>query len=247
MRMLFNGFGRHYGIAVYDTTELYGEKGNFRVLQFPDGAIQGAMDLNDPGRIVFEYPRAMIHLMEYNRPTFDHVFIIGHGIGTIAGYFPDRRCKIAELDGIIVELSRKYFGYCGDNVIVGDGRRLLEEEDSFAYDFIIVDAFTDKGTPRQLTSTQFFELAKEKLHPQGFIMMNVIGKGSNRMHVNAIHSTLHEVYAYTKVFALPSEGANGIQNLIIIGGNKPIGFQTRHMAGFVEAELEQGHIIADPH
>lgn len=51
-------------ITVMDTQELYGEKGNFRVLQFSNEAIQGAMDLDQPERILFEYPRAIIHLVE---------------------------------------------------------------------------------------------------------------------------------------------------------------------------------------
>lgn len=71
-------------IQVYETTELYGERGRFRVLQFSGDAIQGALDLDHPRRVVFEYPRAMIHLMEAGEPYFEDVFLIGHGIGTIA-------------------------------------------------------------------------------------------------------------------------------------------------------------------
>jgi spermidine synthase len=243
--LLFKEVSNNQEISVYDTPELYGEKGNFRVLEFSNKAIQGAMDLNHPERILFEYPRAIIHLMDFNTPSFEDVFVIGHGIGTIAGHYSEKRFKVAELDDKVVELSKRFFGYRKDNVIVGDGRLILGSEEPLAYDFIILDAFTEKGTPLHLTSREFFRITREKLDSQGSIIMNLMGKGENDQLLNAIHTTLSEEYAYIKSFALPSEGAADILNIIIMGRNKPIGFQARHMAGFTEIELGQGYIIRD--
>jgi spermidine synthase len=245
LHILFNESSNNHEISVYDTTELYGEKGQFRVLQFSKKAIQGAMDLNNPKRIVFEYPRAIIHLMELNNPSFEDVFIIGHGIGTIAGYFTDKRFKIAELDSKVVELSKIYFGYREDNVRVGDGRQILGVEQPNTYDFIILDAFTEKGTPRHLTSKEFFSMTTEKLAPDGSVILNLIGRGESDKLIKAIHATLSEEYAYTQSFSLPTEGATDIQNLILIARNKPITFQLRRMAGFREIELGKGHMITD--
>jgi spermidine synthase len=249
LNFLYKEFSKNHEISVYDTAELYGEKGKFRVMQFSKKAIQGALDLNNPERILFEYPKAIIHLMEFNDPSFEDVFVIGHGIGTIASHFSEKRFKVAELDEKVVELSKRFFGYIKDNVIVGDGRHILESEKSHAYDYIILDAFTEKGTPRHLTSKEFFRMTRNKLDPQGSIIMNLIGVGGNDKLINAIHTTLREEYAYTKSFFLPSEGVTDIQNFIIIGRNKPIGAQDRLMAGFTETELGQGHIIMDsePH
>lgn len=247
MRLLFKDFGHHHEITVYDTAELYGEKGTFRVLQFSNKAVQGAMDLNDPKRILFEYSKAIIHLMEFNDPSFEDAFVIGHGIGTIAGHFADRRFKVAELDGKVVELSKQYFGYAADNVIVGDGRRILAGERPRAFDYIILDAFTDQGTPRHLISKEFFRLTGDKLASGGFIILNLMGRGENDRLVCAVHSTLCEEYAYTKSFSLhlPYGNASDLKNIIIMGGNKPIGFQERNMAGFTEFEPGQGYIITD--
>lgn len=245
MYLLIKEFSNNHEITVYDTTELYGEKGKFRVIQFSNEAIQGAMDLNNPKRIVFEYPRAIIHLMEFNNPSFEDVFVIGHGIGTIANHYSEKRFKVAELDDKVVAFSKRFFGYSKDNVIVGDGRHILGNEKPHAFDYIILDAFTDKGTPRHLTSKDFFMQTREKLDTQGSIIINLMGKGKNDKYINAIHTTLCEEYAYTKTFSLPSESAADKQNIIIIGRNKPIGFQVRNLAGFTEIELGQGHIIID--
>lgn len=243
--LLFKEFSNNHEITVYETPELFGEKGKFRVLEFSNEAIQGAIDLNNPERILIEYPRAIIHLMEFNEPSFEDVFVIGHGIGTIAGHFSEKRFKVAELDDKIVELSKRYFGYRKDNVIVGDGRHILGSEEPHAYDYIILDAFTDKGTPWHLTSNEFFRITRDKLDSRGSIIMNLMGKGKNDKLISAIHTTLSEEYAYTKSFSLPSEGLNDMQNIIIIGRDKPIGFQERNMAGFIEIELSHGHIIMD--
>lgn len=244
-RVWFEEHTAHHDIAVYDTTELDGEKGRFRVLQFARDATQGAVDLERPRRILFEYPRAIIHLMESNQQAFDKVFLIGHGIGTIASYFVEKTFKVAELDETVVELSRTYFDYNQDNVFIGDGRALLEDEADRAYDYVIVDAFTREGTPRRLVSLEFFFLIQQKLSEGGSVILNLMGKGARDGQIHAIITTLHELFDYTKAFILPTGGAADLQNIVIISSSRPIIFQARHMAGFVELEPSQGYIIRD--
>ena len=99
----------HQAITVYEANQLYGETGRFRFLQFADDAVQGALDLKNPRRIVLEYPRALIHLMERNDPLFRRLFMIGHGIGTIAAHYPDKQVTVAEIDEHVVEFCRDLF------------------------------------------------------------------------------------------------------------------------------------------
>jgi spermidine synthase len=246
LHLLAREFSMYHEITVYDATQLYGKTGKYRFLQFSDNAIQGAIDLKDPKRIVLEYPRAIIHLMECNNPSFQNVFVIGHGIGTIAGHYPHKRFTVAEIDEKLVELSKVFFRYRKDNVVIGDGGEILSNEEPKSLDFIIMDAFTKEGTPFHLTTMEFFNMTKQKLHSRGSIIMNLMGKANNDKLINAIHTTLRETYAYSKAFCLPGENAADIQNLIVIGSNKTIDFQAPQMAGFFEVELVQGHIIRSP-
>jgi spermidine synthase len=232
-------------IRVYDTTELYGETGRFRVLQFSGEAVQGALDLDHPRRVVFEYPRAMIHLMEAGDPYFEEVFLIGHGIGTIAGYFAEKRFKVAEINERVVEFSRTHFGYNQDNVLIGDGRSLLEGEPDRSYDYILLDAFTAAGTPAHFTSLEFFELTGAKLNGHGSVIMNLMGRSGNDRLIGAIHTTLSEVYPHTRTFALPAEGTADLSNIIMTASSRPIRYQSRHMAGFSEITPGLGHVIRD--
>lgn len=243
MRVLFQEQDPHHTITVYDTFQLYGERGSFRVLQFADGAVQGALDLQNPRRVVLEYPRAIIHLMEYNHTDFENAFIIGHGIGTIGGYFPGKGIKTAELDPAVAEVSRQYFGCSQEHILIGDGRLLLEQEKARSMDYIIVDAFTHKGTPKHLVSSDFFGLAAQKLEHHGTMMLNLAGKGEHDPHINAIHTTLAQHFPYTRAFVLPS--ASILHNIVLTAGGKPLRFQAKQMAGFKEYTPGEGYMITD--
>ncbi|HZG85660.1 fused MFS/spermidine synthase [Paenibacillus sp.] len=233
-------------LTVYETNELYGEKGAFRALRFADGAVQGAVDLNDPARIVLEYPRAIMHLMEENDPDYESVFVIGHGVGTMGQALKDKRCKIAEIEEAVLDASRRFFGYALDNVVVGDGRAALAGESDEAYDYIVLDAFTDEGTPRHLTSLEFFRLCRRKLHPRGGIALNLIGRGEQNERIRSALTTLQQEFPYTRAFRLPSPGSADLQNFVLIGRSAPIRCQLRAMAGFVDVKLAPGRIVRDP-
>lgn len=245
MHILAKELSKFNEIVVFETTELYGKMGKFRCLRFGDEAIQGAVDLKDPERIVLEYQRAVIHLMECNDTSFQNVFIIGHGIGTIAGRYPNKRCKVAEIDEKVVEISRQFFNCRMNNVVIGDGREILNNEESGSYDYIVLDAFTQKGTPFQFTTLEFFKLTMEKLDSRGVLIMNLMGKAKNDRYIDAIHTTLRETYTYTKAFYLPGAYASDTGNMIIVGSNRTLEFRPQETAGFSEIQLGQGHIIMD--
>jgi len=236
-------YSQYQEITVYEANQLFGRIGKYRFLQFSEHAVQGAMDMKDPKRIVLEYPRAIIHLMEMNGPSFEHVFMIGHGIGTIANHFSKKQFRIAEIDEKVLELSRMYFEYVMDNVVIGDGAELLKNEGANRFDYIILDAFTEAGTPHHMTTLQFFRMTRDKLKAGGLIIINLFGKTNNDHLINAIYTTLKEIYMYTRAFSLPGGDASDIRNMIVIASNRVIEAELRSMAGFVEIELALGHII----
>lgn len=232
-------------IVVYDTNELYGAMGKYRCLQFADDALQGAIDLRELKRIVLVYQRAIIQLLEFNNPLFKHVFVIGHGIGTIAGHYPDRSFTIAEIDEKVVEMSRLYFHYKQDNVVIGDGREILSHQEPNTFDYIVLDAFTHKGTPLHLTALEFFEMARQKLSPQGALILNLMGKVKNDRLINAIHTTLRETFSYIAAFTQSAVDEVDIRNIIVMASNRPIDSRVPDMAGYYEIDLGIGHIIRD--
>ncbi|MBW4841305.1 MAG: fused MFS/spermidine synthase [Paenibacillaceae bacterium] len=244
-RLLQQERSRYSEISVYETDELYGERGEFRVLQFASEAVQGAMDMKRPERIILEYPRAMLYLLQRHVTELCRVFIIGQGTGTIARHLNGVRVTVAEIDPLVEEISRTYFGYSGGPVKIGDGRSLLEEEQPGTFDGIIVDAFSEQGTPAHLTSLGFFRLAAERLDREGLLLLNVFGRGADDGWVAALTSTLREAMTYVRVFTLPSDQPHALRNMIIAGSQKPIMYELHGMAGFGEIEPRAGHLIHD--
>ena len=232
-------------IKVIDMNLLDEEKGRFRVLSFADDDIQGVIDLDNPKRIVLEYPRAIIHLMEQNSPGFERAFIIGHGIGTIAGYFGDRDMRTAEISPTIAQWSRTYFGYNGAAVGVGDGRERLEQEADGSLDYIVLDAFTEKGTPWHLFTREFWNLTKRKLNERGMILLNVFGRGQRDSFVDAVWAGLSEVFEHTQGFALPPDDPRDTTNRILVGSTCTVTFKIGQMAGFQISEPNIGTILED--
>jgi len=247
MQLLAKAESMYNEIRVYETSELYGKIGRYRLMGFEDGAVQGAMDLRDPRRVVLEYQQAVIHLMDINISSFANAFVIGHGIGTIAASYPNKRFVVAEIDAEVVELSKQYFGCRTEHVIIGDGRRILEEQPSRAYDYVILDAFTPKGTPLHLLTLEFFNIALDKLRPEGVIILNLTGKRRNDRLISAIYATLGEACRDVNAYFLPVIGAGESDsgNVIIAGSHRPIKAESRFMAGFAEIDIERGHIVRD--
>ncbi|NIK71884.1 fused MFS/spermidine synthase [Paenibacillus sp. BK720] len=231
--------------VVGEVKELFGKKGNFRVLQFSDAAVQGALDLDHPDRIVFEYPQAIIHLLQHNHPRLERVFQIGHGIGTIARHCRGVRFKTAELDERIILASERFFGSAGESVVPGDGRFILEGEEAETYDGIVVDAFTDRGVPRHLTTDRFFATAADKLEAGGMIVLNVTGKGPGDRLIGALHATLLASFSCVSAFMPQADRATEVRNILLAGRNRPIEFRAREMAGFVPFEPAPGTVIMD--
>ncbi|WP_411349853.1 spermidine synthase [Paenibacillus sp. WLX2291] len=245
MNILHRQSSAYEQIIVYETDRLYGEKGHFRVLQFANTDVQGALDLNDPQRIVFEYPRAIIHLLEHNVQELERLYIIGQGIGTLGNYFADRDVQIAELDVEVARLSVKYFGCNAEHILIGDGRGILSMQPDQHYDGIVLDAFGETGTPLHLVSMECLYLMRSKLHDSGYIIMNLIGRGPNDRRLHAIYTTLCEVFAYVQCFQLPVEKNSDVRNIIMMAGSAPIRYQLRQMAGFTVMQPEIAYVLYD--
>ncbi|MFS0728080.1 spermidine synthase [Paenibacillus sp. 1P07SE] len=237
----------YHEIRIVETTFAEGRSGKFRLLQFADMAIQGAIDLEAPRRVVLAYPQAILHLIGDSQRTFQELYVIGHGIGTIPAHCEEQglSVKIAELDHRIASLSREWFGYNGPDVTIGDGRALLQELKGASLDGVIVDAFSASGTPRQLITLEFFQLARTKLRDYGILILNLAGRRSNDRLVAAIRETAAACYAYTEVFAPDAMPASEVCNILIAASDSPIRFSPAAMAGFQAIPVLPGYVIYD--
>jgi len=109
------------------------------------------------------------------------VAVIGVGSGTLAcAAEPDESWKFFEIDHTMVDAARdpRYFNYINScqpdfKSVIGDARLTFAREPDGIYDLIIVDAYSSDAIPIHLATEQAMKIYKDKLAPQGAVVMHV--------------------------------------------------------------------------
>jgi len=109
------------------------------------------------------------------------VAVIGVGAGTLTcASEPGESWKFFEIDQTMVDTARdpRYFTYirnCAPNFkpVIGDARLTFAKEPDGTYDLIIVDAYSSDAIPIHLATEEAMKIYKDKLAPQGAVVMHV--------------------------------------------------------------------------
>ena len=109
------------------------------------------------------------------------VAVIGLGAGTLAcASEPAEDWKFFEIDQTMVDTARdpKYFTFIRDcepdlKPVIGDARLTFAKEPDGVYDLIVVDAYSSDAIPIHLATEEAMEIYKQKLAPQGAVVMHV--------------------------------------------------------------------------
>jgi hypothetical protein len=109
------------------------------------------------------------------------VAVIGLGAGTLTcASEPGESWKFFEIDQSMVDTARdpKYFTYidaCEPDLkpVIGDARLTFAREPNGTYDLIIVDAYSSDAIPIHLATREAMNIYKNKLAPQGAVLMHV--------------------------------------------------------------------------
>jgi hypothetical protein len=109
------------------------------------------------------------------------VAVIGLGAGTLTcASQPGEDWKFFEIDQSMVDTAKdpKYFTFiqnCEPDLkpVMGDARLTFAKEPDGVYDLIIVDAYSSDAIPIHLATEEAMEIYKDKLAPQGAVVMHV--------------------------------------------------------------------------
>jgi len=139
--------------------------------------LDGVVQLTERDNHIYHEMIAHVPLMAHGSAR--HVLIIGGGDGgTLKEVLkhPVERATMIEIDGEVIDLSRKHLPTVSDgafddprsNVLVMDGKRFIEEtEDRF--DVIIIDSTDPMGPGEPLFTSAFYRACQSCLHPGGMI------------------------------------------------------------------------------
>lgn len=144
--------------------------------------IMSRIDLDNPLTLLGIYaPAMMLTLVWKEHPK--SVYVLGFGGGRIPmvfhHYFPSVMIDGTEVDPMVIDLSKKYFGIQKDdriNIYSKDGRDfLIKLPGEKHYDIILIDAYGGSGThPYHLSTIEFYELCKKHLGQDGVLATNLV-------------------------------------------------------------------------
>lgn len=155
------------------------ERGTTRYLKLGD-LIQSAWDPKRPRRMPYPYSKLMATAVAgwpgsaQDQPA--SFLMIGLGGGTLTRHLSERYPRLAmtvvELDPVVVEFAKKYFGVSPKiEVHVADGRAFLEKN-LRRFDIIALDAFSENYIPPALMTREFLVLVASRLKPGGLLLVN---------------------------------------------------------------------------
>lgn len=147
-----------------------------------DDAPQSHVDLDDPGRLTFDYQRRLGHVIDLAAPPGRpvHAVHLGGGAFTLARYVaatrPRSTQQVVERDAALVRLVRRELPLDpGARIRVRsvDAREGLAKVPDGWADLVVADVFSGARTPAHLTSAEFLDEVRRALKPGGVFAANL--------------------------------------------------------------------------
>jgi spermidine synthase len=149
------------------------------------------------------------------------IAIIGLAAGTSAReaitVFPQVMVDGFEIDPKVTEVGNLFFDMQDPklNVFLEDGRWGLTKSKN-RYDVVSIDAFHPPYIPWHLTTREFFQEVRDKLTPDGVLVLNIVRMADNRQLVNSLVMTLKQVFPSVMITDIP-----GFFNSIVFASVQP--------------------------
>jgi hypothetical protein len=110
------------------------------------------------------------------------VGVIGLGVGTLTAYGrPGDYYRIYDINPLVIDLARKQFSFLSRSkarieIVLGDARLRLEDEDAQNFDLLIVDAFSGDAVPVHLLTREAFAIYFKHLKPHRVLAIHITNR-----------------------------------------------------------------------
>jgi spermidine synthase len=157
---------------------------------------ESIFNTHDDRDLPVDYTRYMTASLMYAKDVRS-ILEIGFGGGRTSWYLhrflPNVPVTSVELDPVVLELAKKYFGIKDEpnfQVVNRDGRLFLAESKEH-YDIILIDAYRGPFVPFHLLTKEFYQIVKDHLADGGVVAQNV--EPSTMLFDSAV-KTIHAVF-----------------------------------------------------
>lgn len=160
------------------------EEDGIRRLQFRRSGLdfeESAINIHDPLDFPLHYYKLMMAAF-LHCPEPKSILFVGLGGGTlpraIHHYFPDATVDAIELDPVVADAAKQFFGFEENarvKVYVRDARVQMRQfaRENRKYDIVFLDAYRGGYIPYHLTTQEFMELTKSLLKDTGIVVSNL--------------------------------------------------------------------------
>ncbi len=238
--------------GVYERLIIYDDEYQGRPTRFfmQDRSNSGAMFL-DGDDLAFEYTKYYSLYKVFN-PEPKEVLAIGGGIYSVPrkmlSELPEANIDVVEIEPELEDLAKKYFNLPDDprlNTYTEDGRRYLVDTDK-KYDVIFSDVyFSMYSVPTHFTTSEFYQIAKDRLNQDGIFVANFIGSLSRQKPslLFAEMKTFDSVFDNTYYFAVTNPGRSKMQNIIFVGvnGDKKVDWSAEEILAIDDPIIQKAH------
>jgi hypothetical protein len=107
------------------------------------------------------------------------VGVIGLGVGTVAAYAaPGQTFRFYEINPDGVRFAEQYFSFlkrCRGQaeIVLGDARLSLEQEEPQHFDLLVLDAFSGDAIPTHLLTAEAFSIYQRHLQPDAIVAVHI--------------------------------------------------------------------------
>jgi spermidine synthase len=171
-------------------------------------ALESAVDLSDPLRLVVPYTRSLYAGLFF-QPRPGRVLMIGLGGAgfhrLFSASYPDALLQTVELDPKVFELCRTRLAFQPTErtpVAVLDGRMFVKR-DRQTWDWIILDAFRGGFVPPHLKTEEFYRECAARLSDQGVFVTNL--HATSQLYYSDL-KTLQAVFPQVVLFETAGRG-----------------------------------------
>lgn len=212
---------------------LQDEGGREMVSIFLDRAEHSANVRDDPTYLYWAYAHFIDELLTARNETAPHVFYLGGGGYTLPRALlardPGATIVVAELDPAVTKAAMDHMWVSPDprlHIIHGDGRLALEELPAQPdFDVIVGDAYRNLQVPPHLITREFLHAVRQRLKPDGFLVLNLIDARVQPAFLASAIKTLAADFPSVEVWLNEKEPwYSRAANYQVVAGNAPSGF-----------------------
>jgi spermidine synthase len=212
-----------------------------RVIQAPNG--ERRLELNEGHAVHSLYRPGTVLTNDYWDAMYADagdarsVAILGNAAGTTARAFhvlrPQTKLDPVEIDPELTKIGYRWFGLPRSiKVHHADARPFLRQHPDSRWDAILVDAYRQPYIPFYLVTKEFFQLVRDRLTPNGRVVVNVGHPSGDSALEKAMTATMKSVFPVVR--RDPAEPTN----TILVAGRNPRG-------GRLAKALDGGEVYTD--